>query len=81
MTSKREKLALPTAAYLKKAKDLPKAEAERLMSRMRGRFLRRLEDERLTQIETIALQLAHEDEQLEDWRKNIAKLRDKKKEK
>ena len=79
MKNKREKLASPPKEYLEKSKALPKGEAERLMSRAKGKFARRFEDKTITAIETIALQLAHEDEQLKDWRKNIAKIREKKK--
>ena len=80
MKIKRIKLEPPSKEYLQKAKTLPKKEAERLMSRMRGKFARRLEDQKFTATETIALQLAYEDEQLTEWRKNIAKIREKKKE-
>ncbi len=49
------------------------------MSRMRGRFARRLEDELLSKNEVLALQLEYEDEELKAWRENVAKIRAKEK--
>ncbi len=77
MKSKRKKLEPPSTEYLEKAKALSRIEAEHLFARMRGKFTRRLEDKKYTPVEAIAMQLKFEDEQLEEWRKNIAKLRDK----
>ena len=55
---------------------MTKLEAERLLSRLRGRFSRRLEDKRLTRIEVLALQLEHEDEELREWRSKVAQIRE-----
>jgi hypothetical protein len=77
MSGKRRELKPPSERYLEQAKALSKLEAERLMSRMRGRFSRRLEDRRLTCIEVLALQLEHEDEELKEWRKNVARIRER----
>ena len=77
MKSKRAKLEPPSDEYLKKATALSKIAAERLFARMRGKFTRRLEDKKYTPVEAIAMQLQFEDEQLEEWRKNIAKIREK----
>jgi arsenate reductase-like glutaredoxin family protein len=79
MNFKRTKHKPPAKEYLEKAQDLSKKDAERLLARMRGRFARRLEDNRFTAIEALALQLEFEDEQLMEWRKNLAKTRDKRK--
>lgn len=76
---KRKKLKLPAEQYVAAAKALSKQEAERLMSRMRGKFVRRWTDIRLTRLEALALQLEFEDEELKEWRKNLAKLRERKK--
>lgn len=65
----------PKAAYLKKAEALSRSEAERIMSRMRGRYARRIEEDRVTTIEALALQLEYEAEQLTEWRANIADIR------
>ncbi len=56
---------------------MTKVESERLMSRMRGRFARRLEDRLLSKVAVLALQLAYEDEELKAWRENVAKIRQK----
>ena len=79
MNPRRKKLSPPTKEYLQKAKDLSKKDAERLMARMRGRFTRRLEDRKFTAIEALALQLEFEDEQLKEWRKSVARIREKRK--
>jgi len=79
MILKRPKHKPPTEEYLEKAKALSRKEAEPLFARMRGRFARRLEDKRFTETEVLALQLEYEDEQLVVWRKNLAKIREKRK--
>lgn len=77
MSTEDKKVEPPKKEYLQKAKDLSKKDAERLMSRMRRRFIRRLHDDKLSKTEALALQLAYEDEQLAEWRKNLAKVREK----
>ena len=77
MKSKRKKLEPPSDEYLKKAAALSGKAAERLFARMRGKFTRRLEDKKYSPVEAIAMQLKFEDEQLKEWRENIAKIRDK----
>jgi hypothetical protein len=79
MRSKRKKLEPPSDEYLKKAKALSRDEAERLFARMRGKFTRRLEDKKYSPVEAAALQLQYEDNQLAEWRKNLVKIRDKRK--
>jgi len=79
MKLERKKLKKPDKEYIEKAKELSKKDAERLMARMRGRFMRRLEDKELSAIDALALQLEYEHEQLMEWRKNIAKIREKRK--
>ena len=79
MTQKRDKPKEPKKEYLEKAKDLSKKDSDRLMARMRGRYIRRFEDRDYTKTEALALQLEFEDDQLEEWRKNIATIRGKRK--
>lgn len=69
--------------YLEKVKQLPADEAERILSRMGGKLPKRFIKDKLTQEEALALQLEIEDEQLQEWRDKVAKLReeDEKKEK
>jgi hypothetical protein len=79
MKSKRKKLEPPSNEYLEKAKALSREEAERLFARMRGKFTRRLEDKKYSPVEAVALQLQFEDGQLAEWRKNLVRIRDKRK--
>jgi hypothetical protein len=55
--------------YLTKVKSLSKLEAERLLSRMVGKLPRRLEKDKLSKEEALAIQMELEDEQLQQWRK------------
>ena len=66
---------MPSEDYLKKAKLLSKEETERLLARMRAKLARRLEDRKLTALECVAIQLEIEDEELKEWRKNMAAIR------
>ena len=77
MKIKRRKVKPPTKEYLERAKSLPRRDVELLMSRMGGKLTRRLEDKRLSAIEVLALQLELEDEQLKEWRKKVAEIRNK----
>jgi len=63
--------------YLAKVAKLSKLEKERLMSRMSGKLPRRLEKEKLNSEEALAFQLELEDEQLQEWRKMMAIIREK----
>lgn len=63
--------------YIEKAQSLDDNEAERILSRMAGKLPRRLEKEKLTQLEAIAIQLEIEDEQLQEWRERVAEIRKK----
>jgi len=69
----------PAEEYLEKAKLLSKEETERLMSRMRSKLTRRLEDNKFSELEAVAIQLELEDEELNEWRKNMAEIRKKSK--
>jgi hypothetical protein len=64
----------PSEAYLEKAKTLSKEEAERLLTRMRGKLTRRLEDQILDPLEAVAIQLELEDEKLAEWRERWAEI-------
>lgn len=63
--------------YLEKAKKLNKEQVERLHSRMRNKLIRRAEDEKITELEALAIQLELEDGQLEEWREERRKLNEK----
>ena len=60
--------------YEEKARALSEDEAERLLSRMSGKLPKRLHNEKLSREEALAIQLELEDEQLEEWRKNMQEL-------
>jgi acetylglutamate kinase len=60
--------------YEEKVRTLSEEEAERLLSRMSGKLPKRLQKEKLTREEALAIQLEVEDEQLEEWRKNMKDL-------
>lgn len=63
--------------YAEKVKKLSKIESERLLSRMSGKLPRRLEKDKLSRDEALALQMELEDEQLQEWRKMMATLNKK----
>ncbi|MBU0621310.1 MAG: hypothetical protein KJ795_05645 [Gammaproteobacteria bacterium] len=63
--------------YEAKARELSEDEAERLLSRMIGKLPGRLQNEKLTREQALAIQLELEDEQLEEWRRNMQELNNK----
>jgi hypothetical protein len=63
--------------YLEIAKNLAPEESERVLSRMSGKLPRRFDKDKLSKIEAIAIQLEIEDEQLEEWREKMEKIRNK----
>ncbi len=63
--------------YLTKVAKLSKTETERLLSRMTGKLPHRLEKEKITTEEALAIQLELEDEQLLEWRRVMRELREK----
>ncbi|MDD4911526.1 MAG: hypothetical protein PHP57_04475 [Sideroxydans sp.] len=68
---------LSNPLYAEKVKKLSKIESERLLSRMSGKLPRRLEKDKLSREEALALQMELEDEQLQEWRKMMATLNSK----
>ena len=71
------KIKTPNQEYLEKAKLLTKEETERLRSRMSGKLPRRLEKEKLSTLEALAIQLELEDEQLNEWRERMNTIKEK----
>jgi len=63
--------------YIAKATGLSEHAAEQILSRIRGKILRRVDDKNLSDIEAIALQLEIEEEQLNEWRENRVKINKK----
>lgn len=68
---------VPSVEYLEKAKLLSKDETERLLSRMRTKLMRRLEDKKMSMSEVVAIQLEIEEEDLNEWRGKMAEIRKK----
>ena len=64
----------PSDEYLEKAKLLSKEDTERLLSRTRSKLIRRLENEKMTALEVVALQLEIEDEDLNEWRERMTEI-------
>ena len=60
--------------FIKLAEKLDEESAEKVLSRMTGKLPKRFIKEKLTKVEAMALQLELEDELLQDWRKNFAKV-------
>jgi hypothetical protein len=73
------KIKTASEVYLEKAKLLTEHETECLLSRMLGRFEHRLGKVKLSRLEALALQLELEDEQLAEWRKKRAVIKEKEK--
>ena len=67
----------PSEAYLEKAQLLTQVETERLLSRTRSKLIRRLEEEKLSALDVVAIQLEIEDEDLNEWREKWAELKKK----
>src|SRR3569832_1241341 len=67
----------PSEAYLEKARHLSKEETERLLSRMREKLTRRLEDKKLSAMEVVAIQLEIEDEALSEWLERMQEIMNK----
>ncbi|TSA58204.1 MAG: hypothetical protein D4R39_01120 [Methylophilaceae bacterium] len=65
---------MPSSDYLTLAKSLNSEASDRLLSRMTGKLPRRLDKDKLSQDDAIALQLELEDEQLSEWREKMNKF-------
>jgi FKBP-type peptidyl-prolyl cis-trans isomerase len=66
-----------TQSYLDKVKLLSLDDQERLLSRMTGKLPKRLQKDKLTKDEAMAIQLELEDEQLQEWRGIMVSLQEK----
>ncbi|MFZ2853025.1 MAG: hypothetical protein WAZ34_02805 [Rhodocyclaceae bacterium] len=68
------KLITATEAYLEKAKLLSNDNTERVLTRIREKLTRRLDDGQVTASEAVAIQLELEDEQLREWRERMSEM-------
>jgi hypothetical protein len=71
------KIKYASEEYTKKAKNLSQEEVERLQSRMRAKLTRREEENKLSLIEVLAIQLELDDEQLTEWREKRIEMNKK----
>ncbi len=69
------KKRVPEDTFIEQAKLLSDAEAELLLSRMKGKLQRRFEDKKLDRVEVLAIQLEVEAEKLKEWRERLAEIR------
>jgi len=60
--------------FLLKAQRLKKIEADRLMSRMSGKKLKKLQKDGLSSEEILGIQLEIENDQLVEWREKMAAI-------
>jgi len=68
-------MKLSNPEYLAKAQQLSVEEQERLLSRMVGKLPKRLQKDKLSREEALAIQLELEDEQLQEWRERMYALK------
>jgi len=80
-SEKKEMAKISKPQYAEKVKKLSEEEVERLLSRMTGKLPRRLQKEKLSLANALAIQMELEDEQLQEWRKMMAILNKKEAEK
>lgn len=71
------KMTSKATDYTRQVQTLNDEQRERVLSRMAGKLPKRLAKEKLTEEEAIAIQLALEDEQLQEWRGKVATIRAK----
>jgi N-acyl-L-homoserine lactone synthetase len=60
--------------YLEKATNLSEEETERLLSRMGGKLPRRLDKNKISKLDALAMQLEIEDDQLAEWREKMREI-------
>jgi hypothetical protein len=72
-------MKMSSPEYLEQAKKLSADEQERLLSRMAGKLPRRLQKDKLSKEEALAIQLEIEDEQLHEWRARMHAIKAKSK--
>jgi hypothetical protein len=65
--------------FLEVVSHLSASQKEKLLSRMRGKLPRRLLKDKINTDTALALQLEIEDEQLQDWRKQMLLIKEKSK--
>jgi hypothetical protein len=62
--------------FIQLAKSLPEEAKKRILSRMKGKLPTKLSNEKLSELEALAVQLEIEDENLQEWMSKVRMLRD-----
>ena len=73
------KIKVAKAEYLEQAEKLSANQIEGLLNRMGGKLPHRLDKEKITQLEALAIQLEIEHEQLNEWREKMYAIQSKQK--
>ena len=71
----RETISLPKGQYLQMAKGLPELAAKKLVLRFGKKYFDELTATGVQEVEALALLLEMEDEQLNEWRQAVDKIR------
>ena len=75
MRMEREMISLPKSEYLQMAKGLPELAAKKLVLRFGKKYFDELTATGVQEVEVLALLLEMEDEQLNEWRQAMDKIR------
>ena len=71
----REMISLPKGKYLQMAKGLPELASKKLVLRFGRKYFDELTTTGIQEVEVLALLLEMEDEQLNEWRQAVDKIR------
>ena len=77
MMSKARIQKTPSREFINRANELPKAEIERRLAQLRLALAEKFDVAALNEVEAVALGLQIEEEQLDDWRNNIKRMRER----
>lgn len=62
--------------FIELAKSLPEEAKKRILSRMKGKLPVKLSNDKLSELEALAVQLEIEDENLQEWMSKVRMLRE-----
>jgi hypothetical protein len=63
--------------FIQLAKSLPEEAKKRILSRMKGKLPTKISNEKLSELEALAVQLEIEDENLQEWMSKVRMLRER----
>jgi len=75
MRMEREMISLPKSEYLQMAKGLPELAAKKWVLRFEKKYVGELTTTGTQEVKVLALRLEMEDEQLNEWRQAVDKIR------